>query len=151
MASTLFEQVLENLQRGVRLPLEGEAPLARAASATSIPVTELALLERRVLTQVEAALETFMERVLTHPLLRDRLWNPPESEVHAAHLDPADVLKRFPDPSGTEALSVHAAEALRNPRASAAPSTRRSAAGEPTETLPHIPLGDVQALIDQLL
>jgi len=132
MASTIREQILENLSRGARVPGAAPEPAAAApappepaprpvAPAVAPPPAaapageDVTALLRVVIDEVDLRLARLVERVLTHPALRERpaRARPPAREGREKR-DPPSPLA----PAGTEPLDVaraaryQAAEAL---------------------------------------
>ncbi|MEM7166052.1 MAG: hypothetical protein AAF581_11330 [Planctomycetota bacterium] len=64
MASTILEQVLENIERGATIPLPSTEPMGFAAPQDAgIPSTMIRALESRILTELDTELEHLMTRI----------------------------------------------------------------------------------------
>lgn len=86
MATTILEQIRENVASGAVLPHLGDAPRSpkAAAAPSQAPVDEeISRAEAAVLAQIDAEIDGFLERVLALP------------QLHALPLDQATVRSRI--------------------------------------------------------
>ncbi len=129
MASTILEQILENVSRGARLPVQPSTstPVSTRSPIPTNPAPErdhrrpsedAEALLRVVIDEVDLRLARLVERVLTHPTLRTKPKPAPTSPI------PSGALPGPLHPAGTELIDVaraarfQASEALTpvNPR-----------------------------------
>lgn len=71
MASTIFEQILENVQRGTVLPQHREEPVAAPPGVAEPPALELDQLEARLLRCLDREFDELIQRARRNPAFRE--------------------------------------------------------------------------------